>query len=304
MYSRDRCAAPAGNHAAARRRRCRSPRRRTPGAPSAPTNLRKFEFIRSATCSQSSAARARITVTSTLQCARLTAFAAETVASTGPTRQTARGIRKALRETLPVIRHARTLHCDWPHSMRPVTRHPAHADSVRVFTGSLGGTSDFVFRGLSLTRGKPAAQASLDIEFPKEFYVGAFVATADPNPRPEPDRRNGCVGRPLLAHLGEFLGRPAAVAVHLSRRPAARQLQPHRAHRHARVSQPAYSRGYLLPQHQGGRLLAPATTKATPGRWSFPAASRSTNAWRFPRASATTGSTRSTTTATTTGTRR
>jgi uncharacterized protein (TIGR02001 family) len=63
----------------------------------------------------------------------------------------------------------------------------ARADSVRVFTGSVGGTSDFVFRGLSLTRGKPAAQASLDIEFPKEFYVGAFVATADPNPGPSPN---------------------------------------------------------------------------------------------------------------------
>jgi len=62
----------------------------------------------------------------------------------------------------------------------------AQADSVRVFTGSIGGTSDFVFRGLSLTRGKPAAQASLDVEFPKELYVGAFVATADPNPGPSP----------------------------------------------------------------------------------------------------------------------
>lgn len=63
----------------------------------------------------------------------------------------------------------------------------ARADSVRVFTGSVGGTSDFVFRGLSLTRGKPAVQASLDIEFPREFYIGAFVATADPNPGPSPN---------------------------------------------------------------------------------------------------------------------
>ena len=62
----------------------------------------------------------------------------------------------------------------------------AHADVVNVWTGSIGGTSDFVFRGLSLTRGKPAAQASFDVEFPKEFYVGAFVATADPNPGPSP----------------------------------------------------------------------------------------------------------------------
>ena len=36
----------------------------------------------------------------------------------------------------------------------------AHADSTQVITGSLGGTSDFVFRGLSLTRGKPATLAS------------------------------------------------------------------------------------------------------------------------------------------------
>ena len=63
---------------------------------------------------------------------------------------------------------------------------PAHADSVQVFSGTLGGTSDFVFRGLSLTRGKPAAQASIDVEFPKEFYIGAFVSTADPRPDPSP----------------------------------------------------------------------------------------------------------------------
>jgi uncharacterized protein (TIGR02001 family) len=63
----------------------------------------------------------------------------------------------------------------------------AHADSATIINGSIGGTSDFVFRGLSLTRGKPAAQASIDVEFPKEFYVGAFAATADPNPGPSPN---------------------------------------------------------------------------------------------------------------------
>ncbi|HET9862211.1 MAG TPA: TorF family putative porin [Steroidobacteraceae bacterium] len=62
----------------------------------------------------------------------------------------------------------------------------SHAETSTVITGSLGGTSDFVFRGLSLTRGKPAAQASIDVEFPREFYVGAFVATCDPNPGPSP----------------------------------------------------------------------------------------------------------------------
>jgi uncharacterized protein (TIGR02001 family) len=110
----------------------------------------------------------------------------KSVASPTMTRQTSRGIRKALRETLPVRRLVRTSIVialtagGLSHAVE------AHADSVQVFSGSLGGTTDFVFRGLSLTRGKPAAQASLDIEFPHEFYVGAFVATADPNPGPSP----------------------------------------------------------------------------------------------------------------------
>lgn len=60
-------------------------------------------------------------------------------------------------------------------------------DSTTIISGSIGATSDFVFRGLSLTRGKPAAQASLDVEFPHEFYVGGFVASADPNPGPSPN---------------------------------------------------------------------------------------------------------------------
>lgn len=60
-------------------------------------------------------------------------------------------------------------------------------DRVSRISGSVGATTDFVFRGLSLTRGKPAAQASLDVEFPGEIYVGGFIATADPNPGPSPD---------------------------------------------------------------------------------------------------------------------
>jgi uncharacterized protein (TIGR02001 family) len=68
-----------------------------------------------------------------------------------------------------------------------VYAHSAHADSVQVVSGTIAGTSDFVFRGLSLTRGKPAAQASIDVEFSKEFYIGGFISTADPRPDLSPN---------------------------------------------------------------------------------------------------------------------
>ena len=55
-----------------------------------------------------------------------------------------------------------------------------------IISGSIGVTSDFVYRGLSLTRGKPAAQASIDLELPHEFYAGGFIASADTNPGPSP----------------------------------------------------------------------------------------------------------------------
>ena len=193
---------------------------------------------------------------------------------------------------------------DCLHSCGASRPRPAHADSVSVFSGSIGGTSDFVFRGLSLTRGKPAAQASIDVEFPREFYVGAFVATADPNPGPSPTGGNGRLGRPLLAPVGKFFGRPAAVAVHLSRRSAARELQPHRAHRARWAFATSCSSRLSTRPTPRPSARRPATKKATPGRWSCPAASRSTSASRSRPASATTASKRSTTTATTTGTSR
>jgi uncharacterized protein (TIGR02001 family) len=112
-------------------------------------------------------------------------FRRETVASPGTTRQTARGLGAALRETLPVNGFERTL-IVIAFTAGGACAGSAHADSVQVVSGSIGGTSDFVFRGLSLTRGKPAAQASIDVEFPKEFYIGAFVSTADPKPDPSP----------------------------------------------------------------------------------------------------------------------
>jgi uncharacterized protein (TIGR02001 family) len=92
----------------------------------------------------------------------------------------------ALRETLLVTRPWRTLIVIAVTASVLSHTNAARADNVQVLSGSVGGTTDFVFRGLSLTRGKPAAQASLDIEFAREYYVGAFVATADPNPGPSP----------------------------------------------------------------------------------------------------------------------
>jgi uncharacterized protein (TIGR02001 family) len=99
---------------------------------------------------------------------------------------------EGLRETLPVIRSARTMSVIAFTACGLFRMVPACADSGRVVTGSIGATSDFVFRGLSLTRGKPAAQASLDLEFPKEFYVGAFIATADPRSGPGPNAEMDC----------------------------------------------------------------------------------------------------------------
>jgi len=58
--------------------------------------------------------------------------------------------------------------------------------ATRTLTGTVGVTSDFVFRGLSYTRGKPAGFASLDVEFASGGYLGGFLSSADPNPGPSP----------------------------------------------------------------------------------------------------------------------
>lgn len=54
-------------------------------------------------------------------------------------------------------------------------------------SGSIGATSDFVFRGLSYTQGDPALQASLDLDTPYGLYVGTFASTTNPNPGYGPD---------------------------------------------------------------------------------------------------------------------
>jgi uncharacterized protein (TIGR02001 family) len=62
----------------------------------------------------------------------------------------------------------------------------AQGTGTRAITATAGATSDFVFRGLSYTRGKPAGLASFDIELPSSVYFGGFVSSADPNPGSSP----------------------------------------------------------------------------------------------------------------------
>ena len=53
--------------------------------------------------------------------------------------------------------------------------------------GSIGATSDFVFRGLSYSRGDAAAQGSVDIELPSALAFGAFASSVNPNPGRSPN---------------------------------------------------------------------------------------------------------------------
>ena len=48
--------------------------------------------------------------------------------------------------------------------------------------GHVDGTTDYVFRGLSQTRGKPALQADLHYQTPTGWFVGAWASTVDLNP--------------------------------------------------------------------------------------------------------------------------
>jgi uncharacterized protein (TIGR02001 family) len=46
------------------------------------------------------------------------------------------------------------------------------------FSGSVGGTTDYVFRGVSQTVEKPAGQATVDMTY-KMFYAGIFLSNVD-----------------------------------------------------------------------------------------------------------------------------
>ncbi len=164
----------------------------------------------------------------------------------------------------------------------------AHADSVNVYSGSIGGTSDLVFRGLSLTRGKPAAQASIDVEFPREFYAGAFVATCDPNPGPSP-----AVEMDVWAGRYWRMSENFSADVRLSQYTYPddpRRVSYNRTEITGTLGyrNQLFVGGYLLPEHQGAWPRRPGMKKAAPGRWSCQAVIPSTIDSRCRPASATT----------------
>ena len=159
-----------------------------------------------------------------------------------------------------------------------------------VFTGSLGGTSDFVFRGLSLTRGKPAAQASLDVEFPQGVL----------RRRVRRDRRSEPGSEPPV-EMDVWAGRYWRMSENFSGDLRLSQYtypdDPRRvSYNRTEITgtlgfrNQFYRRGYLLAQHQGRRLLAGLRRRQRLGRRAVrpPAAQRALG--RSPPASATTAS--------------
>lgn len=55
----------------------------------------------------------------------------------------------------------------------------ASDEAAWAFGGTVTGTSDYVWRGVSQTRGKPALQAELSVSHASGFYVGAFASNVD-----------------------------------------------------------------------------------------------------------------------------
>jgi uncharacterized protein (TIGR02001 family) len=56
-----------------------------------------------------------------------------------------------------------------------------------TMSGSIGATSDFVFRGLSYSRSDAALQASVDFAFSPGLALGAFTSSVNPNPGRSPN---------------------------------------------------------------------------------------------------------------------
>lgn len=55
----------------------------------------------------------------------------------------------------------------------------ANAEPAWEFGGSIAGTSDYVWRGVSQTQGKPALQIDLNVTHASGFYVGAWASNVD-----------------------------------------------------------------------------------------------------------------------------
>lgn len=61
---------------------------------------------------------------------------------------------------------------------------PRESPAADQFSGLLGATTDYVFRGVSQTRGNPAIQGGLNYRGVAGWFVGAWASTIDPNPGP------------------------------------------------------------------------------------------------------------------------
>ena len=64
----------------------------------------------------------------------------------------------------------------------PLTAHAQSASaaappaSLHAFTGNFGIASQYIFRGLSQTNGKPAIQGGLDYSHASGFYAGTWLS--------------------------------------------------------------------------------------------------------------------------------
>jgi len=63
-------------------------------------------------------------------------------------------------------------------ALAPLTTHVAQADDWAV-TGTVGLTTDYVFRGISQTDENPAIQGSIDVGHASGFYAGAWGSNVD-----------------------------------------------------------------------------------------------------------------------------
>jgi uncharacterized protein (TIGR02001 family) len=63
---------------------------------------------------------------------------------------------------------------------------PAVARGEGSLGGLVAGTTDYVFRGISQTRGEPAAQGGIHYQTDGGWFMGAWASTVDPNPGPGP----------------------------------------------------------------------------------------------------------------------